>query len=389
MRLPVYLDYAATTPVDPRVAQSMCACLTLDGTFGNPASQAHAYGWAAEAAVEEARRQVASLVGAEPREIVWTSGATESDNLAIKGAARASASRGRHLVTLKSEHRAVLDSCRQLQREGFEVAYLDPQPDGRLDLDRLAEALRPDTTLVSVMHANNEIGVVQDISAIAALTRARGVLLHVDAAQSAGKIPIDLGAMAVDLMSFSAHKVYGPKGIGALYVGRSPPVAVEALMHGGGQERGLRPGTLPTHQIVGMGEAFRLARLEMDSESARLLGLRRRLWRGLEDLGGIFLNGDGERCLPGLLNLSFAGVEGEALILALRDLAVSAGSACASGSLEPSHVLRAIGLEDGRARGAVRFSLGRFTAEEEVDYAIACLGTQVRRLRGLGSCRSD
>jgi cysteine desulfurase len=383
MKLPVYMDYAATTPVDPRVAERICACLTLDGTFGNPASRSHAFGWAAEEAVEDARRQVADLVHADPKEIAWTSGATESDNLAIKGAAHYHRSRGRHLITVKTEHKAVLDTCRQLEREGFEVTYLDPESDGLIGLDKLCAAIRDDTILVSVMHANNEIGVIQDIAAIGDLTRSRGVLLHVDAAQSAGKVPIDLESMQVDLMAFSAHKVYGPKGIGALYVRRSPRVGIEAQMHGGGHERGLRSGTLPTHQIVGMGEAFRIAGLEMDSESYRVLALRQRLWHGLGDIEQVFLNGDAQRRVAGNLNLSFAFVEGESLIMGLKDLAVSTGSACTSASLEPSHVLRAIGRDDELAHGSIRFSLGRFSTAEEVDYAVARIRTEVERLREL------
>ena len=383
MKVPIYMDYSATTPVDPRVAERLCACLTPDGIFGNPASRSHAFGWAAEEAVEEARRQVAELVNADPREIAWTSGATESDNLAIKGAAHFYAPRGRHLVTVKTEHKAVLDTCRQLEREGFEVTYLDPEPSGLLDLKRLAAALRPDTTLVSVMHVNNEIGVIQDIAAIGERTRARGILLHVDAAQSTGKVPIDLATMPVDLMSFSAHKTYGPKGIGALYVRRKPRVRIEAQLHGGGHERGLRSGTLPTHQIVGMGEAFRIARLEMAQEHARVLALRQRLWNGLKDMEQVFLNGDEARRVAGNLNVSFAYVEGESLIMALKDLAVSSGSACTSASLEPSYVLRAIGREDELAHSSIRFTLGRFSTAPEIDYAIDKIRTQVERLRAL------
>ncbi len=383
MKRPIYMDYAATTPVDPRVAKRICACLTPDGIFGNPASRSHVFGWAAEEAVEQARRYVAELVNADPNEIVWTSGATESDNLAIKGVAHFYGSRGRHLITVKTEHKAVLDTCRQLEREGFEVTYLDPEPDGLIDLDRLCAAIRDDTILVSVMHVNNEIGVIQDIAAIGDLTRSRGLLFHVDAAQSAGKLPIDLKAMQVDLMSFSAHKICGPKGIGALYVRRKPPVRIEAQMHGGGHERGLRSGTLPTHQIVGMGEAFRIARLEMDAENGRVLALRQRLWDGLKGLGQVILNGDLERRVAGNLNVSFAFVEGDALVMALKDLAVSSGSACTSASLEPSHVLRAIGREDELAQSAIRFSLGRFSTVEEVDDAIAEIRVHVERLRGL------
>jgi cysteine desulfurase len=383
MKFPIYMDYSATTPVDPRVAQRMCAFLTPDGVFGNPASRSHAFGWAAEEAVEEARRQVAELVNADPKEIAWTSGATESDNLAIKGAAHFYQQRGRHLITVKTEHKAVLDSFRQLEREGFEVTYLDPEPNGLLDLGAFEAALRDDTILVSVMHVNNEIGVIQDIAAIGELTRARGCLLHVDAAQSTGKVPIDLATLPADLMSFSAHKTYGPKGIGALYVRRKPRVRIEAQMHGGGHERGLRSGTLPTHQIVGMGEAFRIARLEMAQENARVLALRQRLWDGLKDLEQVFLNGDERQRVAGNLNVSFAYVEGESLIMALKDLAVSSGSACTSASLEPSYVLRAIGREDELAHSSIRFTLGRFSTAEEVDFAVARIRDQVQRLRGL------
>jgi cysteine desulfurase len=377
------MDYSATTPVDPRVAEKMCRCLTPDGTFGNPASRSHAFGWAAEAAVEEARGQVAALVNADPKEIVWTSGATESNNLAIKGAAHFYQKKGRHIITCKTEHKAVLDTCRQLEREGFEVSYLDPEPSGLIDLGKLEAVLRADTVLVSIMHVNNEIGVIQDIAAIGELTRPRKVLLHVDAAQSTGKVPIDLGQINVDLMSFSAHKTYGPKGIGALYVRRKPRVRIEGQMHGGGHERGMRSGTLATHQIVGMGEAFRIAREEMAADNERILGLRRRLWDGIKDMEQVFLNGDEEKRVAGNLNVSFAFVEGESLIMALKDLAVSSGSACTSASLEPSYVLRAIGREDELAHSSIRFTLGRFSTEEEVDYAIARIREQVGRLREL------
>jgi cysteine desulfurase len=377
------MDYSATTPVDPRVAEKMCACLTPDGVFGNPASRSHAFGWAAESAVEEARRQVADLLSADPKEIVWTSGATESDNLAIKGAAHFYRKKGRHIVTCKTEHKAVLDTCRQLEREGFEVTYLDPEPSGLVDLGAFAASLRDDTVLASIMHVNNEIGVIQDIAAMGEMCRERKVVFHVDAAQSAGKVPIDLQALNVDLMSFSAHKIYGPKGIGALYVRRKPRVRIESQMHGGGHERGMRSGTLPTHQIVGMGEAFRLAREEMASENERVLGLRRRLWAGLEDMEQVFLNGDAERRVSGNLNVSFAFVEGESLIMALKDLAVSSGSACTSASLEPSYVLRALGREDELAHSSIRFTLGRFSTQEEVDYAVAKIRHQVQRLREL------
>lgn len=383
MQLPIYMDYSATTPVDPQVAEKMCSYLTPEGKFGNPASRSHAFGWEAEEAVEEARRQVAELVDADPKEIVWTSGATESDNLAIKGIAHFYRQRGRHIVTSKTEHKAVLDACRRLEREGFEVTYLDPQPNGLIDPTRLEAALRDDTILVSIMHVNNEIGVIQDIAAIGEMTRARKILFHVDAAQSAGKVPIDLAQMKIDLMSFSAHKVYGPKGIGALYVRRKPRVRLEAQMHGGGHERGMRSGTLPTHQIVGMGEAFRIARAEMATENKRVAALRRRLWDGLKDMEQIVLNGDWDRRVAGNLNLSFAFVEGESLIMALKDLAVSSGSACTSASLEPSYVLRALGREDELAHSSIRFSLGRFTTSEEVDFAVAKIRGQVERLREL------
>ena len=383
MKLPIYMDYSATTPVDPRVAEKMCSYLTQEGWFGNPASRSHAFGWDAEAAVEEARREVAALVNADPKEIVWTSGATESDNLAIKGVAHFYRKKGKHVVTCKTEHKAVLDTCRQLEREGFEVTYLDPEPNGLIDLRKLEAALRNDTILVSIMHVNNEIGVIQDIGAIGEITRERKILFHVDAAQSAGKVPIDLAQLKVDLMSFSAHKIYGPKGVGALYVRRKPRVRLEAQMHGGGHERGMRSGTLPTHQIVGMGEAFRIARQEMAAENERVLALRQRLWDGLQDMEQVFLNGDEERRVAGNLNVSFAFVEGESLIMALKDLAVSSGSACTSASLEPSYVLRALGREDELAHSSIRFTLGRFTTPEEVDYAVDKIRNQVGRLREL------
>ncbi len=385
MKTPIYLDYAATTPVDPRVAEAMCACLTLDGTFGNPASRSHAFGWKAEEAVEQARAQVAALVNADPREIIWTSGATESDNLALKGAAHFYKKKGRHIVTCKTEHKAVLDSCRQLEREGYEVTYLDPEPNGLIDLDKLRAALREDTILVSIMHVNNEIGVIQDIGAIGEITRERGIIFHVDAAQSAGKVPIDLqGEHAkVDLMSFSAHKVYGPKGIGALFVRRKPRVRIEAQMHGGGHERGLRSGTLPVHQIVGMGEAFRIAREEMAAENERIRMLRDRLLEGIRDIEEIYINGDLEQRVPHNLNVSFNFVEGESLIMALKDLAVSSGSACTSASLEPSYVLRALGRSDELAHSSIRFTLGRFTTEEEIDYAIKKIHENIGKLREL------
>jgi len=381
LKLPIYLDYSATTPVDPRVAQKLCDCLTLDGLFGNPASRSHVFGWKADEAVEEARAQVAALINADPKEIVWTSGATESDNLAIKGAAHFYAKKGKHIITCKTEHKAVLDSCRQLEREGFEVTYLEPEANGLLDLEKFKAALRDDTTVVSIMHVNNEIGVIQDIEAIGKLTRERGILFHVDAAQSAGKVPIDLAGSSVDLMSFSAHKIYGPKGIGALYVRRKPRARIEAQMHGGGHERGMRSGTLATHQIVGMGEAFRIAREEMATENERVLMLRNRLWDGLKDMEEVYLNGDLEQRVAGNLNVSFNFVEGESLIMALKNIAVSTGSACTSASLEPSYVLRAIGRNDELAHSSIRFTIGRFTTAEEIDYTIALVREQVSKLR--------
>ena len=383
INLPIYLDYSATTPVDPRVADKMRQFLTPDGEFGNPASRSHSFGWHAEEAVDEARKQVAALIGADPREIVWTSGGTESDNLAIKGAAHFYQKKGKHIVTVKTEHKAVLDTCRQLEREGFEVTYLAPQADGLLDLAELEASLRDDTVLVSVMHVNNEIGVVQDIGAIGKMTRERGIILHVDAAQGAGKIPIDVHEMQVDLMTLSAHKIYGPKGIGALYICRKPRVRLEAQMHGGGHERGLRSGTLPTHQIVGMGEAFRVAREEMAEESARIRALRDRLWDGLNKMEEVYLNGDLEQRVPGNLNVSFNFVEGESLIMALKDVAVSSGSACTSASLEPSYVLRALGRNDELAHSSLRFTIGRFTTEKEIDYTISLIEQAVQRLRDL------
>ncbi len=383
MKLPIYMDYSATTPVDPRVAEKICQCLTLDGNFGNPASRSHPYGWQAEEAVQVARQQVADLIGADSKEIVWTSGATESDNLAIKGAAHFYQKKGKHIVTCKTEHKAVLDTCRQLEREGFEVTYLDPEPSGLIDLKKLEAALRSDTILVSIMHVNNEIGVIQDIGAIGEITRGRKILLHVDAAQSPGKAPIDVNAMKVDLMSLSAHKAYGPKGIGALYVRRKPRVRLEAQMHGGGHERGLRSGTLPTHQIVGMGEAFRIAGEEREADNAHILALRQRLLDGVKDLEEVYVNGDLEHRIPGNLNISFAYVEGESLIMALKDMAVSSGSACTSASLEPSYVLRAIGRDDELAHSSIRFTIGRFTTEEEIDHVVSKIHEQVNRLREL------
>ena len=381
MRLPISLDYSATTPVDPRVAQKMSECLLVDGNFGNPASRSHVFGWKAEEAVENARRQVAELVNADPREIVWTSGATESNNLAIKGVAHFYSTKGKHIITSKIEHKAVLDTCRQLEREGFEVTYIEPGEDGIVTPAMVEAALREDTILVSIMHVNNEIGTINDIAAIGELTRARGILFHVDAAQSTGKVAIDLDALKVDLMSFSAHKTYGPKGIGALYVRRKPRVRLEAMIHGGGHERGMRSGTLATHQIVGMGEAFRIAKQEMAAEGARIQEMRDRLWLGLQQIEEVHLNGDLEHRVPGNLNVSFNYVEGESLIMALKDLAVSSGSACTSASLEPSYVLRALGLSDELAHSSIRFSIGRFTTDEEIDYAVQLIKDAIGRLR--------
>ena len=383
MKTPIYFDYSATTPVDPRVAEKMCACLTLDGNFGNPASRSHSFGWNADKAVEDARADVAALVNADPKEIIFTSGATESDNLAIKGAAHFYKKQGKHIITCKTEHKAVLDTCRILERDGYEVTYLDPEPNGLIDLEKLKAALRDDTILVSIMHVNNEIGVIQDIKAIGEITRPRNIIFHVDAAQSAGKVPIDLQALKVDLMSFSAHKIYGPKGIGALYVCRKPRVRLEAQMHGGGHERGFRSGTLPTHQIVGMGEAFRLAKEEMAADNERIRMLRDKLLNGLKPIEEIYINGDMEQRIPHNLNISFNYVEGESLIMALKDLAVSSGSACTSASLEPSYVLRALGRSDELAHSSIRFSLGRFTTEEEIDFALAQISKNIGKLREL------
>ena len=383
MKTPIYFDYAATTPVDPRVAQKMSECLLAEGKFGNPASRSHKFGWEAEEAVEIARRQVADLVNCDPREIVWTSGATESDNLAIKGVAHFYRSKGQHIITSKIEHKAVLDTCRQLEREGFEVSYLEPGEDGLISPESVEKAIREDTTIVSIMHVNNEIGVVNDVAAIGEITRARKVFFHVDAAQSAGKMDIDLEELKVDLVSFSAHKIYGPKGVGALYVRRKPRVRLEAQIHGGGHERGMRSGTLATHQLVGMGEAFRIAREEMHAESERIMALRQRLWDGLKNMEEVYISGDMNHRIPGIINMSFNYVEGESLIMSLPDLAVSSGSACTSASLEPSYVLRALGLNDELAHSSLRFSIGRFTTEEDVDQAIASVRTAVEKLREL------
>ena len=379
MKLPIYFDYSATTPVDPRVVVKMIPFLR--DAFGNPASRSHAYGWHAEEAVEQAREDVGALVGCDAKELVWTSGATESINLAVKGAARFYQERGKHLITVKTEHKATLDTMRELEREGFEVSYLDVQEDGLIDLDRFKDTLRSDTVLVSIMLVNNEIGVIQDIEAIGNMCREKGVIFHVDAAQATGKLPINLDSLPVDLMSFSAHKTYGPKGVGALYVQRKPRIRLEAQIHGGGHERGMRSGTLPTHQIVGMGEAFRLARLEMPLENDRIRMLRDRLWRGISALEEVYLNGHMDRRVPHNLNVSFNYVEGESLIMAIKDIAVSSGSACTSASLEPSYVLRALGRSDELAHSSIRFSVGRFTTEEEVDFAVQTIQSKVAKLR--------
>ena len=383
MQFPIYLDYSSTSPCDPRVAAKMAECLTLEANFGNPASRSHKFGWKAEEAVENARKQVADLLNCDPREIVWTSGATESDNLAIKGAAHFYVKKGKHIITSKIEHKAVLDSCRQLEREGFEVTYLDPDSTGIVSHEMVAAAIRPDTTLVSLMHVNNEIGVINDIEAIGKVTREHGVIFHVDAAQSTGKLRIDMETMQVDLMSVTAHKTYGPKGIGALYVRRKPRIRLEPQMHGGGHERGMRSGTLATHQIVGMGEAFHLAMVEMDADNARILELRNRLLEGLQDMEEVYVNGDLDHRVAANLNISFNFVEGESLMMALRNLAVSSGSACTSASLEPSYVLRAIGLNDELAHSSLRMTIGRFTTEEEIDYTIEKVKEAVGKLRDL------
>ncbi|KAB8308197.1 IscS subfamily cysteine desulfurase [Erwinia endophytica] len=390
MKLPIYFDYAATTPVDPRVAKKMMQFLTMDGTFGNPASRSHRFGWQAEEAVDVARNQVAELIGADPREIVFTSGATESDNLAIKGTAHLHQEKGRHVITSQTEHKAVLDSCAQLEREGFTVTYLAPQANGLLDLQELESAIRDDTIIVSIMHVNNETGIVQDIAAIGELCRAREILFHVDATQSVGKLPLDVSQINVDLVSFSAHKIYGPKGIGGLYVRRKPRTRIiEAQIHGGGHERGMRSGTLPVHQIVGMGEAYRIAKDEMSAEMARLAVLRSKLWHGISELEEVMLNGDFDNGAPNILNISFGYVDGETLIMALKDLALSSGSACTSASLEPSYVLRALGLADELAHSSLRFSLGRFTTEDEIDYAISLVKNTIGRLREHSSQWAD
>jgi cysteine desulfurase len=381
MKFPVYLDYSATTPVDPRVAEKMIPWLTSN--FGNPASRSHAYGWDAEAAVEEARENVAALVNCDPKELVWTSGATESINLALKGAAHFYKDKGKHLVTVTTEHKATLDTMRELEREGYEVTYLDVDSDGMVSLDTFKAALRPDTIVASVMFVNNEIGVVQDIAAMGEACRERGVIFHVDAAQATGKVPVDLGKLKVDLMSFSAHKTYGPKGVGALFVRRKPRVRIEAQMHGGGHERGMRSGTLPTHQIVGMGEAFRLAKLEMAAEGERIRMLRDRLWNGLASIEEVYINGDMNQRVPHNLNISFNFVEGESLIMAVKDIAVSSGSACTSASLEPSYVLRALGRSDELAHSSIRFTVGRFTTTAEIDFAVDLIKRKIAKLREL------
>ena len=380
---PIYLDYSATTPIDERVVAEMLKYMGPEATFGNPASRSHSYGWTAEAAVEQARQHIADLVGADAREIIFTSGATESDNLAIKGVAHFNKKRGQHIITCKTEHKAVLDSCRQLEREGYEVTYLDPEENGLVDLEKLKAAMRDDTTLVSIMHVNNEIGVIQDIEAIGNACRERKIIFHVDAAQSAGKVPMDLAHLPVDLMSFSAHKIYGPKGMGALYVQRKPRVRLEAQMHGGGHERGMRSGTLATHQIVGMGEAFRIAKEEMATENERLITLRNQLWDGLKDMEEVYINGDFEQRVVGNLNISFNYVEGESLLMALKDLAISSGSACTSSSLEPSYVLRALGRNDELAHSSIRFSMGRYTTSKDIETTIKHVRSAVEKLRDL------
>ena len=381
MKFPIYLDYSATTPVDPRVAQKMIPFLTEQ--FGNAASRSHAFGWEAEKAVEEARGHVAALLNADSKEIIWTSGATEGNNLAIKGAANFYKGKGKHIVTMKTEHKAVLDTVRELERQGFEATYLDPEQNGLLDLEKFKAALRPDTVLASVMMVNNEIGVIQPIAEIGEICRSKGIIFHCDAVQAAGKIPIDLQKLKVDLLTVTAHKVYGPKGIGALYVRRKPRVRIEPQIHGGGHERGLRSGTLPTHQIVGMGEAFRIAKLEMAAESERIRALRDRLLAGFKDMEEVYVNGDIERRIPGNLNVSFNFVEGESLIMGIKDVAVSSGSACTSASLEPSYVLRALGRSDELAHSSIRFTIGRFTTEEEIDYAVKLLRAKIGKLREL------
>ena len=383
MKLPIYFDYSATTPVDKRVAEKMMQYMTTDGFYGNPASRSHKFGWQAEEAVDVARNQIADLINADPREIVFTSGATESNNLAIKGAANFYSKKGKHIITCKTEHKAVLDTCRELERQGYEVTYLDPESNGLIDLNKLNDAIREDTVVISIMHVNNEIGVIQDIAEIGEMCRAKKIIFHVDAAQSAGKVAIDMQHLKVDLMSFSAHKFYGPKGIGALYVSRKPRVRLEAQTHGGGHERGMRSGTLPTHQIVGMGEACRIAKEELEQDRIHVTKMRDRLWAGVSSMEQVFINGDADKRYPGNLNVSFNFVEGESLIMALKDLAVSSGSACTSASLEPSYVLRALGLNDEMAHSSIRFSFGRFTTEEEIDHAINIIQKSITHLRDM------
>tara|TARA_B110000014_G_C20125540_1_gene599183 strand:+ start:1210 stop:2424 length:1215 start_codon:yes stop_codon:yes gene_type:complete len=383
MRLPIYFDYASTTPVDPRVINKMQECLSLEGNFGNPASRSHIFGWKAEEAVEEARSSIAALVNCDPREIVWTSGATESDNLAIKGAARFYKDKGNHIITSKIEHKAVLDTCRQLEREGFEVTYLDPDSNGIISPEQINKTITDKTILVSLMHVNNEIGVINDIKSIGEITREKGIIFHVDAAQSTGKVDIDLQSLKVDLMSFSSHKTYGPKGIGALYASRKPRIRLEAQIHGGGHERGMRSGTLPTHQIVGMGEAFKIAKKEMKEENIKIKEMRDRFWKELQDIEEVYLNGDTDQKVSGFMNVSFNFIEGESLMMALKDIAVSSGSACTSASLEPSYVLRALGMKDELAHSSIRFAVGRFTTDEEIDYTINLVKTAVIQLREL------
>ena len=382
---PIYLDYAATTPVDPRVAEAMAKCLTLDGNFGNPASRSYRFGWMAEEAVDVARNQISDALNCDPREVVFTSGATESNNLAIKGVAEGYAEKGKHIITLNTEHKAVLDTCAYLESQGFEITYLPVQPDGLIDIKQLVDAIREDTILVSVMHVNNELGVIQDINAIGLLCREKGVLFHVDGAQSVGKVAIDLSSLPVDLLSMSAHKMYGPKGMGALYVRRRPKINLVAQIHGGGHERGMRSGTLATHQIVGMGEAIALATANLEAESTRIYDLRERLWNGLKQLDDVYLNGHASQRVPGILNISFAGVDGESLMMGLNDIAVSSGSACTSASLEPSYVLKAIGRDNALAHAGIRFSVGRFTTQDDIDYVIKKVSDVTMRLRDIVS----
>ena len=383
LSIPIYLDYSSTTPVDERVAKKMAECLTKEGAFGNPASRSHSFGWDSEKLIDEARQNVAKLINADKREIVWTSGATESDNLAIKGAAHFYKERGNHLITLSTEHKAVLDTMRHLEAEGFEVTYLDPQSNGLVNMDDLKKAITDKTILISIMHVNNEIGVIQDLESIGKLCRERKIIFHVDAAQSPGKVEVDVNKFNIDLLALSAHKAYGPKGIGALYVRRKPRVRLEAQMHGGGHERGFRSGTLPTHQIVGMGEAFRLAREEMENDNEKIRKLRDKLWNGLKDMEEVYLNGDLDQRIPGNLNISFNFIEGESLIMAIKDMAVSSGSACTSASLEPSYVLRALGRDDELAHSSIRLTIGKYTEEEEIDYAVKLIKESVEKLREL------